>query len=487
MKHPLLKSAAKRAPWIAGIALVGLLGVGAFAYTNRTNSPQQDQSTETVAVKVQDLPVSIKTNGTITPVQEVNVSPKTQSRLVRLYVDQGDQVKQGQLLARMEDEAVQAQLEQAQGGVAAAEARLSELRAGSRVEEIGQARARLAQAQARLTQARNGTRSEQILQAQAQVDAAQSQLSLTRNRSVRYRGLSQQGAISRDQLDEVLANERNAQANLQEAQRRLQELRAGSRPEEISLAVANVAELQQALRQLQNGTRPEQIAQAQAELNQAQAQVRAVQVQLADTLIRAPFNGIVTQKFASVGAFVTPTTSASSTSSATSTSIVAIAGRLEVLAKVPETDIAQIKPGQRVQVRTTAYRGETFQGKVRLIAPAAIVEQNVTSFQVRVALETGQQKLRSGMNVDLTFLGKPLQDVLVVPTLAVIMQKGQTGVLVQTGEESKFRPITLGFSTDDRTQVIDGLKEGDRVVVYTPKSNRPQRSGGGGAPPVRMF
>jgi len=238
---------------------------------------------------------------------------------------------------------------------------------------------------------------------------------------------------------------------------------------------------------LQNGTRPEQVAQGQAELAQAQAQVRTVQVQLADTLIRAPFSGIVTQKFASVGAFVTPTTSASATSSATSTSIVAIAGRLEVLAKVAENDIAQIRPGQRVQVRTTAYRGETFQGKVRLIAPAAVVEQNVTTFQVRVALETGQQKLRSGMNVDLTFVGQPLKDVLVVPTLAIIMQKGQTGVLVQDGERSKFRPVVVGFSTDDQTQVIDGLKVGDRVVVYTPKGNRPQRSTRGGAPPVRFF
>ena len=107
-----------------------------------------------------------------------------------------------------------------------------------------------------------------------------------------------------------------------------------------------------------------------------------------------------------MGGYVSPAISASSNASATSTSIVALAKGLEVLANVPEVDISQIKQQQKVEITIDAYPEEVFQGQVRLIAPEAVVDQNVTSFQVRVAINTGAEKLRSGMNVsEVTFLG----------------------------------------------------------------------------------
>jgi HlyD family secretion protein len=245
-------------------------------------------------------------------------------------------------------------------------------------------------------------------------------------------------------LQEVLTNERNAQATLQQAQQKLLELR--------------------------NGTRFEEIAQDRARVAQARAQLQAVQVQEEDTVIRAPFTGIVTQKYANVGAFVTPTTSASATTSATSTSIVAIASFLEVLAKVPETSVGQIKPKARVQIVADAFPGNKFQGQVRLIAPEAVVEQNVTSFQVRVALKSGQSQLRSGMNVDLTFLGDNLKNALVVPTVAIVTQKGQHGVLIPDAQlNPQFHPVTIGFTADEQTQVIEGLRPSEPVFVYLPQ------------------
>ena len=415
---------------IVGLVLTGLIGVGGVVvYSFVSNRPQQRNSkAQTVPVKVQDLHVSISTSGTVVPVQEVNLSPKAAGQLAKLYVDQGDRVKQGQVIAQMDDRNIQAQLRQQQANLALAEATLAEAVAGSRREEIAQV--------------------------QAQVKAAQAQANLTQSRNVRYQQLFQQGAISRDQLQEVLTNERNTQATLQQTQQKLLELN--------------------------NGTRPEEIAQDQARVAQAKAQLQAVQVQQEDTLIRAPFTGIVTQKYANVGAFVTPTTSASATNSATSTSVVAIASQLEALAKVPETDIAQIKPNRQVWIVADAFPGEKFLGQVRLIAPEAVVEQNVTSFQVRVALNTGQSQLRSGMNVDLTFLGDDLKDALVVPTVAIVNQKGQTGVLIPDAQQQpQFHPVTIGFTMDEQAQVIQGLRLGDQVFVYLPKPNKD----GNNAPP----
>ncbi len=209
------------------------------------------------------------------------------------------------------------------------------------------------------------------------------------------------------------------------------------------------------LEQLRNGARVEDIAAAEAQLAQGIAQVENIQVQLEDTIIRAPFDGIITQKYSNPGAFVTPTTSASANNSATSTSIVAIASGLEVLAKVPETDIQQIQAGQEVEVIADAFPGKTFRGKVRLIAPEAVVEQNVTSFQVRVTLETGTDTLQSGMNTDLRFVGKVIDNALLVPTVAITTQDGKTGLLIpDSSGKPVFRSVIIGTTIAPRSSAV---------------------------------
>ena len=193
-------------------------------------------------------------------------------------------------------------------------------------------------------------------------------------------------------------------------------------------------------------------------------------IQFQDTAIRAPFDGIVTQKYANPGAFVTPTTSASSTASATSSSIIALARGLKVVAKVPEVDIALIKQGQPVMINADAYPNETFKGQVVLIAPEAVVENNVTSFEVTIAIGTGREKLLSRMNVDVKFLGEAIQDALVVPTVAIVTQNGETGVMVaDENEQPQFKPVTIGQVLDEKTQILSGLTPGERVFIDLPK------------------
>jgi HlyD family secretion protein len=398
------------------------------------------------------------------------------------------------------------------------------LRAGNRRENIAQARARLAQAQARLTRVKAGSRFEEIAQAEARVVDAQARVELTEVRRKRNQQLADEGAIPQDSLDEAVTENRRSQASLQEAQRQLAQLQQnqredltqaeaevqeaqqalalqengprpeeiaraeaqvqeaqqalalqenGPRPEEIARAEAQVQEAQQALALQENGPRPETITQAEAEVNEALGQLREVEVQLEDTIIRAPFSGQITQRYATEGAFVTPTTSASSAGQATSTSIVALARGLEILGKVPEADITQIQPGQVVEIVADAYPDQVFTGKVRLIAPEAIKEQDVTLFEVRVDIDSGLEELRSGMNVDVTFLGDELKNVLVVPTVAIVTNKGETGVLVPNEKnQAVFRRVTIGPTIGNDIQILSGLESGDRVFVGLPPGQR---------------
>jgi HlyD family secretion protein len=472
---PLIGKVKNPSRWVIGLLASSVVVIGTTYFIVNRATPKSDIAQLTVPVESQDLTLRITASGKVVPVQSVNLSPKTSGRLEDLRVEQGDKVEQGQIIALMDDADIQAQLAQRRANLAQVQAELAQARAGSRPEEIGQARARLQQAEAQLSQARAGSRVEEIAQAKAQVDAAAARVSLTSSRVQRNRALAAQGAIAQDTLDEVLADDRSAKATLQEAQRRLVQLQNGSRTQEIDQQQGAVVEARQALQQLQNGSRPEEIAQVEAAVAAAVGQLQAVQVQLRDTIIRAPFSGVITQKDATEGAFVTPTTSGSSSSSANVTSIAKIARGLEILAQVPEVDVAQIKQGQQVEIIADAYPDQVFKGRVRLISPEAIVEQNVTSFQVRVAIDTGKDELRSGMNVDVTFLGQALQDALVVPTVAIVTEKGKTGVLVpDKTNKPQFRSVTIGPTIEDQTQILSGLKEGDRVFIDLPEDQKPK-------------
>jgi HlyD family secretion protein len=464
-KHPL--------PWLIGIVAVATVAVGTATYAVvQIQGRETDLSELTVPVTAENLSITIEASGTVVPDKSVNLSPKTSGRIKELYVEQGDFVQQGQRLALMENDDIQAQSVQAQANLNQARARLAEARAGNRIEQIQQAQAQVVQARARLEQAEESTTS-QVEQLESQVTAANSRFELAQNRVDRYQYLLEQGAVALDRYDEALNEFRSAQASLDEAQQRLEQAKNTNRPEVLQQAAA-VAEAEKRLEELQRGSRPEVIAQLQAEVDAAQAQVLGTQVQLQDTIITAPFAGIVTQRYATEGAFVTPTTSASSTASATSTSILALASGLKIIANVPEVDIVYIEPGQPVDIYADAYPDQVFEGIVERVAPEAVVEQNVTSFEVEVMLVTGEDQLRSGMNTDVVFLGQDLADSLVVPTVAIVTEDGETGVMVASEDgEAEFRPVTIGVTIENQTQIIEGVEPGELVYIDLPEELRP--------------
>ena len=419
LQIPIIGRVKHTSRWLIGLAAAGMLLIGtATTYTmvNRLND-KEDITQLTVGVQAKDITVRITASGKVQPIQDVNISPKNPGLLTQLYVEQGDKVKAGQIIARMDSADIQAQLDQA----------LADLK----------------QAQAKLAEARAGNRPQEIAKAQAQVDSAQAKAVYTNQQVKRYQYLYQEGAEKKQLLDQAISDDSAALAALREAQKQL------------SL--------------MQSGTRAEEIAQSEASVKSAEAKLTAAQVKLQDTIIRAPFSGVVTQKYANIGAFVTPTTSASVSASATSSSIIALASGLEVLAQVPEIDIGRIKQGQQVEIVADAYPDQVFKGHVRLIAPEAVKDEGVTLFQVRVAIDTGLDKLRSGLNVNLTFLGDQVRNALLVPTVAVVTEKGNTGVLIPDAQNKPlFHSVTIGSQIKDQTQILEGLKQGDRVFINPP-------------------
>jgi len=185
--------------------------------------------------------------------------------------------------------------------------------------------------------------------------------------------------------------------------------------------------------------------------------------------IRAPFDGTITARFAEPGAFVTPTTTASATAGATSSSIVELSKGLEVAARVPESDIGRIAVGQPAEIRVDAFPDERFKAEVDEIAPRAEKQDNVTSFEVKLKLLDAQEKLLIGMTADINFQTGRSAAKTLVPTVAIVTEDGKPGVLrVDAQQNPEFQDVELGSSSGDQTAILKGLDPGERVFIDLP-------------------
>ena len=358
--------------WLALAAAVALLA-GLGLWQRQRQSAARDLTPYTVLARSGSLPGVVNATGELDAVERVNVSPRRQGVIEQLFVDEGDAVRAGQVLARMDP-----------GDL------------GDREEEL-----------------------------QANVRSAEAELRRSASERSRNEPLFRQGAISLNDLNRFRADEEVKQMALAAVRQRLDQ------------------------RLVEQG----------------------------ELLVRAPFSGVISQRYADPGAFVTPTTTASATAGATSSSIVELSQGLEVLAKVPESDLGRLRPGMAASVRVDAFPDRRFAARIRQIAPRAVKTNNVTSFEVKLALVDPAPELRIGMTADIDFQTGRLEARTLVPTVAVVTEEGRPGVLLVGKDlQPRFQPVELGVSSGRDSQVIAGLQPGTRVFIDLPPWAKKKRS-----------
>jgi HlyD family secretion protein len=402
--------------FLIGLALIGI-GIAAYLFfAARPNPDQYEQFLTPVEKSSSDI--RITSAGQVFPNRKANVGPKDGGLLEELYVEQGQSVKKGQILARMDS------------------SRLS--------NEVAEAKASANAARARYLESRNGSRRQDVFQIEAENRSARASLTIAQDNYNRFKHLRDEGVINNIDFNTRRLELERAREALKGSEQKLNLLKAGSRYEEVLAS--------------------------KAEVDRTAATLANTQTRFKDLTIRAPFAGIVSQRYAQAGSFVSPT-STTQGDSATSSSILLLIDRLEVLATVAESDIARIKVGQSVAITTTAFPGKTFKGKVRLVAPEAVQENGITQFQVRVQLDNEAAKtLKSRLNVSVNFVAGQIKEALVVPTSAVITNKeGKTGVLAPDAQKGPiFRPVISGQNLGNKTQIVSGLKAGEQVFSKLP-------------------
>ncbi len=169
----------------------------------------------------------------------------------------------------------------------------------------------------------------------------------------------------------------------------------------------------------------EQAANAQAALVRAQTNLQLAQERRRDVTIRAPIAGTLLERHVEPGQIIASATS--NVSGGTVLFKMADLSSMQVRARVDETDIGKIAPGQSVQVTVEAFAGRIFRGTVHKVEPQSVVEQNVTLFQVLVRLDNQSGLLRPGMNTEVTIEVDRREDVLTIPNGAVVSMRDAAG------------------------------------------------------------
>ncbi len=377
-----------------------------------------------------------------------------------LYVKQGDAVKEGQVIAQMDDSNLRGQIAAMRGTYQMAQDAYFKLMHGNRPQEVAIAKFQERRANDIVHQSE-----QNVIRLKAQLESISQQAIRDDTLAVRQAYLESQGAASDQDRLNAVTQAKMTESQLEAAKRELAQAEATMAQNKSELAAA-----QQQYELSRLGNREEDILAAKHAVDQAKGNLDSQLSQLADMTIKAPFSGVVTQKYADAGAIVTPTTSASApstTSSATSSSIIALAGQLEMVAQVAETDIGKVEIGQKVEIVSNAYPEKTFHGEVTQIAPEAVVNQNVTTFEVHTTIDDDRKgKLLSGMNVNVHFIAGRMVNALLVPTVCIVSRHGRSGVLIpQPDGAPKFKHVRVGPTSGTKTVIMHGLDEGDLVFL----------------------
>jgi HlyD family secretion protein len=329
---------------------------------------------------------------------QVDLSFKTPGRMIALAVREGDFVKKGDLIAKLDSVQLDQQLLRDQASVAGAQSSLQQLQTSIEYQaatidsDITSRRAELAQAQAKLDELLAGSRPQEIQQAQSAVADAKAWNDQAKADWERAQTLFSREDISKSQFDQARAKLDSTAAQLRQAQDHLGLVTEGPRKEEIAGARAQVARAQAALQTAE--------ANRKAEIERTRAQVGMTQAQISDSTIVAPIDGVVLVKSAEAGEVI-----------AAGTTIVSLGDIAHpwLRAYINETDLGRVKLGDRVQLSTDSFPGKKYEGHVSFISSEAeftpkqiqTKEERVKLvYRIKIDVDNPHQELKNNMPVD---------------------------------------------------------------------------------------
>lgn len=387
---------------ILAVVIVALIG-GAVAVSAFMRGGNKLDPGKLAKVEKGDLARSVVATGKIEAITRVQVKSKASGIVKTLNAQVGDRVSVGQVLAELDKDQLEARVRELSAGLEGVKANLQAAQASSERDKI---------------------------------EAVAPDLPFLKRQAERYQTMLKDGVIPPQMLEDAqkgyemaLNKQLSAQSNLAVDQARIAQARA-------------------------------QIAQAAAALQNADEDLR-------NSTIRAPIDGVVLSRDVEIGDAVSSILVLGSNA----TLIMTLGDTREVYVKgkVDESDIGRVFMDQPARITVESFKDKKFAGQVAKISPLGVEKDNVTTFEVRVSISNPGGELRVGMTANAEIILEEHRDVLRIPEAAILYdaQRNASVEVPDPAQKTGKRKVQvkLGISNGAKTEVLEGLKESDQVVL----------------------
>ena len=402
MKLPMTVHLQRQRGSLVSVAAIGalLFGMSGCGKTEKEKEPVVSVQ----AAPAERAPISqvISAEAVIFPVAQAVITPKITSPIRQFLVQRGSRVRQGQVLAILENKDLAAAAEQSKGEFAQAEAGYATTVGAGLPEQ----------------------RQKAELDTAAAKEAFDAQQKLYNSR----KELFQQGALPRRDLDSAQVALAQAHSQYQQAQKQLDDLR-------------NLGE-KQALKS------------AGGQLSAMTGKYRGAEAQLSYSEIRSPINGVVIDRPLYPGELATA-----------NQPLLTVMDISKLIAKahIAQSEAASLKVGNPAELRVPGL-DDPVKGHVTLVSPA--LDPGSTTLEVWVEAPKPDPALRPGITVTLSIIAETVKDAIVVPTSAVFKNPEGADIVLLAGSDghAHVKAVQIGVRTADRTQIVSGIKVGDAVI-----------------------
>jgi len=485
---------------LLAIFLVLIVIAGSLFLYSRGNKKVQTATPEgirTVPVVRGPIESRISASGSLAAERTQPLTFSTSGTVAEVLVKEGDVVAQGQVLARLDTKDLELSVKQAQAALQVSESSLARTRKSPSKEEIAAAQAAVEAAKASLKDLQTGPTTAEVASAKAAVEAAKANLKDFKAgpsaRDIRLADLAIAQAknsrwgiqASRDSVravpgtsqgakDQAESQVLNAEIQVEIAQINREKLNDPSKASAIKSAESQLVQAESTLARLLSTPSQEDIAQAEAQVAQARVGVEIAQGRLDDSMLAAPFAGKLADWSLYVGDNVTPATPAGT---------LADVSRYHIDVSIDETEISQVAVGQKVLITLDAFPDHELEGRVSKVSLLGSSSQGIVNYNVRIDLSPTELPIKPLMTAAINIIVERKDSVLLVPNRALKRDNQGKYVEVLRNQTPKRVYVKTGVANEDNTEIVEGLEEGQQVVVGTPRVNilgGPSFGGGGG-------
>jgi RND family efflux transporter MFP subunit len=428
---------------VGGIVVLAVIkarsGKGGFSFKVGTDKKKDEKKEPNFeAVRKGDLNITVDATGVTQPITDVEVKSEATGRITEFYVEEGDKVKKGDLICKLDQRNQQLLMKQQEIALKSAKVALDQAQHPDAVTN----RSAL----------ENG-----VATAEATLKNAQDSLDKSRAALQRVQTLHDKGYSTDAELDQANTAVVSAESG-------------------VTSAKSNLEAAQTRLKQFSKSSNKNAIESARLNYEQAKVALEQAQKQIGDSVIVSPIDGIILEKDLDVGDSVVSINSAFGASQP----IVKVAdlGRIKIRTYVDEVDIGKIILGQSAEVTVDAFPGKTFSGKVVNIFPQGQTQATtggLVNFVVIVQVENPDGLILGNMTSSVKIEAKTIKDALLIPlgatragdkpdtTVVEVLKAGQDAT--DPKAETEKREVKLGDTNFTDTIVLEGLKEGEMIKV----------------------